>query len=161
MNALKHFKPQSVFLIIGLVFGLIFLVLNPPFNGNDESVHFLKASDISEAHFMPTIVKDGAGVVVPQGVEYITYEFRYRDPNPKLHINDIIHRLEYYKNYNNQSFVDISNVAIVIYPPVPYFASSVGIALGTLLNCSPLVLLYMANYWAYFCGYSLFIWLLE
>jgi uncharacterized membrane protein len=150
---LNNINPQTVLLIIGLIFGLSFVILNPPFNGNDESVHFYKASDISEGHIMPTIKGNRAGVVIPHGIEFIAYEFSYKDPNQKLDMSNITSKLCKYWNFKKRSFIDISNTAIINYPPIPYLASSIGIIIGKLLNLPPLILLYIGRL------FSLLLWI--
>ncbi len=47
-------KPTSFFLIIGIFFGLYFVITNPPGFGLDERAHFLRTYEIAQGSFMPT-----------------------------------------------------------------------------------------------------------
>lgn len=44
----NRLKPELVFLFLGLVFGVTFLMITPPFQVPDEPDHFLKAVQVSE-----------------------------------------------------------------------------------------------------------------
>jgi uncharacterized membrane protein len=44
---------EYLFLIIGLIFGLVLITANPPFHSNDEDRHFLHAYAISEGDIYP------------------------------------------------------------------------------------------------------------
>ncbi|MDR1820515.1 MAG: DUF2142 domain-containing protein [Methanobrevibacter sp.] len=54
----KNIKVENIFLILALFFGFLFLVLNPPFQVQDESEHYDKAYAISEGNILTsTIIK--------------------------------------------------------------------------------------------------------
>lgn len=63
-------SPQRVFLFIGLVFGLIFIFLTPPFLAPDEWNHFRRAYYTTEGGLKAHKLPDGsdAGGMVPEGV---------------------------------------------------------------------------------------------
>ena len=157
VNNLKNIKPEIAFLIIGLVFGVAFLLVTPPFQMGDESMHFYRAADVSEGHIMPEKLGDKSDVIITSSIESIAWKFP-RDlsnyPNNKLKITYITPLLSEPLNNEIKSSVDISTIAIVTYPPVPYLASALGMDLGKLFNLSPLFLLYIGRLM------NLIVWLL-
>ena len=50
---LHIFSPEKAFLFLGLIYGMIILVITPPFQVPDESNHFFRAYQVSEGHFIP------------------------------------------------------------------------------------------------------------
>jgi hypothetical protein len=56
---LRNIKPETAFIILAVIYGLSFLMINPPFQAIDEKTHFLRASDVSEGHMMPYQVMVG------------------------------------------------------------------------------------------------------
>ena len=147
MRRLLH-KPEIIFIIIGLVYGLAFLALNPPFQASDESVHFYRASDIAEGHLMPVKIKDKSGVNISMNLEIIAYKYSWNKiyyQKAKYNLNETFSRLNAKHDYRIKHFVNIANVAIVNYPPFPYLASAVGINIGKLFNLSPLLLMYLGR----------------
>jgi uncharacterized membrane protein len=52
MNIIKNIKVETIFLVLALIFGLLFLTLNPPFQVQDESEHYDKTYAISEGNIL-------------------------------------------------------------------------------------------------------------
>ncbi|AEG17345.1 DUF2142 domain-containing protein [Methanobacterium paludis] len=148
IHRLRNIKPEKVFLIIALIYGLSFLMINPPFQAIDEQTHYFRASDISEGHMMPQRVNGESLVTITEGMASLTSKFP-QDlsdyPNKKLRISDIVSGLSLPLNNNFKSSANIEIFAIVAYPPVPYLASALGMDLGKLFNLSPLFLLYIGR----------------
>lgn len=65
-NNSLYTKPQIVFLIIGLIYGLGFVFINPPLFPGDESEHFEKALYLSDGHIIPEVYDHHAGVFIPE-----------------------------------------------------------------------------------------------
>lgn len=141
MDVKLNIRPELIFLVLGLVFGMIFLLVTPPFQVSDETSHFFKAYDISEGHIFPGSIY----AYFPQSVVSTMIEFSYLqgNPNQKVNTNDIIFYLNQPLNPNKKSYIDISNV--VIYPPIPYLASAFVMFICKLFNLSPLILMYFGR----------------
>ncbi|AEG17344.1 DUF2142 domain-containing protein [Methanobacterium paludis] len=147
ISRLRNIKPEKAFIIIGIIYGLAFLLVTPPFQGFDEATHFYRAADVSEAHFMPQKSFDKAGVNISSDIYFVEYKFTPSDVNKnKIGINDIVSNLYKPLNDKNRVFVDISIVSIVTYSPVPYLSPALGIAIGRSLGLSPLLLLYIGRF---------------
>ncbi len=148
INRLRNIKPEKAFIIIGIIYGFAFLLVTPPFQVGDESMHFYRAADVSEGHIIPEKVGDKSEVVITSSIESIVWKFP-RDltnyPNNKLNLDYMLPLLHLPLNNNVKSSVDLSTIAIVTYPPAPYLASAIGIDLGKLFNLSPLFLMYLGR----------------
>lgn len=147
MNRIKSLNPQYVFIFLGLIYGVAFLLLIPPFQVPDEYEHYYKAWDVSDGNLIPEKIENKAGVYVPESVKIMTdnvyqkWKFFILN-NQKM---DMEYLLNLPLESNNNIFVDISKYAVVTYSPIPYMASALSIAVGKAFNLSPLILLYLGR----------------
>ncbi|MCE7697943.1 MAG: DUF2142 domain-containing protein [Methanobacterium paludis] len=143
---LKSIKPETIFLILAIIYGLTFLLINPPFQVPDEDIHFYKALGLTEGYLMPEKIGNGAGFPVPEDTCKLIESF---PPNinfyKKLTINDITSRINVNIDKNTTSFVDLSFIIAVTYSPIPYIIPSSAISIGKFFDLSPLLLLYLAR----------------
>jgi len=148
MNRIKSLNPQYVFIILGLIYGIAFLVLIPPFQVPDEYEHYYKSWDISNGHLIPEKIGNKAGVSVPESVKIMTdniyQKWKYYILNNQS--MDMRYLLNLPLKSSNNTFVDISKYAVVTYSPLPYLASGLSIALGKLFDLSPLILMYLGRF---------------
>ena len=156
MNRIKSLNPQYVFIVLGLIYGIAFLVLIPPFQVPDEYEHYYKSWDISNGHIIPEKIGNKAGVTVPESVKIMTdnvyQKWKYYILNNQSMDMEFLLNLPLKSSTN--TFVDISKYAVVTYSPLPYLASALSIALGKLFDLSPLILLYLGRFG------NLLLWLL-
>ena len=158
INKILSVKPETVFLIIGLIYGLGFLVVNPPLLGVDnEGEHFDKAVYLSEGYVIPKILNHHAGYYVPEGAYNLEVEFyTLRNMEEKIKIDDIFLLLyqplkEYSKVFTDNNpippipFTSVSFVAVITYSPIPYLASAFAMIIGKILNFSPIILMYIGR----------------
>lgn len=147
MKHISHFTPEKIFIILGLLFGITFLVINPPFQGADECIHFGKAIDISEGHIIPKKIGNNAGFTIPTNLQTISWKFPWDNDNyhKKFKISSTFSALNVRYNYESKNFVDVSDVAIITYPPFPYLAPSFVILIGKSINLPPLILMYLGR----------------
>ncbi|MCE7699887.1 MAG: DUF2142 domain-containing protein, partial [Methanobacterium paludis] len=146
INRLKNVKPQTAFIIIGLVYGLCFLMVTPPFQVPDEPAHFYKAFYLSDGHLIPEKVDITEGFYLPQSVVNLTnsYHDLISDPAKNKQKKGLVNNfLNMPLENDNKVTVNISNVAA--YPPAPYLASAAVINIGKLFNVSPLLLMYLCR----------------
>lgn len=138
MNLKRLNQPQNIFLVLALIFGIAFLIIIPPFMVPDEHFHFYKTYHVSEGHIFPQ--KDS--YYFPESIkitmeEYFPLNYQY---NNKTAINSIPTFLQIPLNPDKKIYSDISNIAI--YPPIPYLANSIMMAIFKLFNLAPLLMLY-------------------
>lgn len=154
---IKSLNPQYIFVVVGLIYGIAFLITIPPFQVPDEYDHYYKALDISNGNIIPVKIGNNlAGVYVPKSAKILTdniyqkWTFFIKDKE-KIGIYSLLNTPY---NSDDKVFVDISKFMVITYSPVPYLAAVLIITLGKLLDLSPLVLLYLGR-----LG-NLLIWLL-
>lgn len=146
-------SPESVsYLILSLVFGLLFIVLIPPFQVPDEPSHFLRAYQITQGDFIAekrVTMRYGpvAGGEVPvslvKTIRKVIDNIPH-NPHRKQNIADIITAFFYQLKRGEKSFFSFPNT--VMYSPVPYIPQVVGIAIGKAFDLSPLLLLYLGRF---------------
>ena len=148
MNNFRDINPQTAFLIIGLIYGLGFLLATPAFQVPDEYEHFYRSLYVSEGHIVPEKLGNLSGVYVPESVKQTSdtvnqewYTF-LQDRDNKTNLTPLLH-IPF--NSKNMVFEDISRIAVITYSPVPYLVSAFAIDLGKLFNLAPLVLLYIGR----------------
>jgi uncharacterized membrane protein len=146
INELRDIQPEKAFLIIGLIFGIAFLCINPPFQAPDESHHYYKSLYLSSGHIIPEKLANVSGVNIPENTVQVFKKFENIPFHPENKIN-----VSYEEIINiplqprNTIFIDMSNVGIVTYSPIPYLASGLFIFIGKLFNLSPLLLMYLGR----------------
>ncbi|MDR3223208.1 MAG: DUF2142 domain-containing protein [Methanobrevibacter sp.] len=129
-------KPEYVFVVLALIFGLIFVFANPPFQVPDEGSHFYKAFEISQGHLIPK-----SNVIhIPTSILII---YKFQSDEIVNNFSKISFYLSQPLNLNETSTINIANIAI--YPPLPYLATGIVIFLGGLFNSSPLFLMYLCR----------------
>lgn len=149
MNRLRDLKPETAFLIFGLIYGVCFLFATPALQVPDEYEHFYRALYISEGHVLPEKVGNMSGVYIPESAQLtssaISKEwFKFtRDRDDKINLTSL---LDIKFTSQNRVFEDISRIAVITYSPVPYIISAFAITLGKLLNLPPLVLIYLGRF---------------
>lgn len=150
INKFREIPPQKIFLIIGIIFGILFLIITPPFQVPDEEVHFYKVYTLSEGMLTPEKVGNETGYYVSQSLLYDTQKFRYLrfQPENKVKTNSIIFSLETPIN-SKVVFLDYHNVGVPIpigYPPIPYIVPALVMGLiSFIFNPSVLLLMYIGR----------------
>jgi len=157
-NKTFHIKPQTIFLIIGLIYGLSFVFVTPPLLLVDnEGEHFDKALYLSDGFVIPEISDHHAGYFVGKGAYDLEVKFyTLRNNHEKIHLNDILQLTSQTLNQENKVFTDtdptpptpvtaVSFCAIITYSPVPYIASAFAIIMGKIFGLSPIILMYIGR----------------
>ena len=151
----RNIQPQKVFLFLGIIFGVFFLLLVPPFQINDEPAHYYKAYVVSQGQLIPEKTGGVAGFYVPESLEK-TVETYYPMVNKyevKQNSLSYASTLNLPVNLNKRVYVE-KEMYTLVYPPLPYLASGLVMALASLLGASPLILMYLGRI------INLLVWLL-
>ena len=98
--------PETVFLAVGAVAGLLFVLATPAFEGADEPAHWRRAYQVSEGVILAERRGDQVGGFLPASVKARRGPLRP----------------------NERAFVDFRNSAV--YPPIPYLTHALAIRLG-------------------------------
>ncbi len=146
-GTLGNIGPVRFFLLVGAVFGLVFLFITPPFQGADEVVHFYRSYQLSEGKLVIDHSGKTAGGNLPVSlgkVVAITYtptitfypQIKYKEGATKYAASV---KLEPSK----KKLYEFSSTAN--YSPVSYAPSSIAMFFGRILNAGPIFLFYMAR----------------
>src|SRR5262245_35369643 len=124
-KSLPYIAPEYAFLAIGLVFGLILIYTNPPFQSNDEDRHFYNSYFASTGQITPRQNGDQIGGFLPTNLLNVTKSFqRLRFDNTKLSHGRVSSIATTPLAPESTTFYNNPNYSI---PPVPYLPFVVGI----------------------------------
>jgi len=65
INDLNQLNPEYIFVVLGLLFGLMIIYANPPFHSNDEDRHFYLAYEYAQGNFEPIVQNGKVGFNLP------------------------------------------------------------------------------------------------
>ena len=153
---LRTIPPELIFVLLGLIYGLAFLFVIPPFQGFDENSHFFRDMGLSEGHWMPEKIGGKVGIYDPEGAWELVNTFCPSTSTyfkEKLQVNDISSKFNIATD-SKEYFVDLSATAIVVYSPISYVMPAFAIEVGNFFNLPPLVLMYLVRL------VNLIVWLL-
>ena len=146
----KQLVPEKLFLLIGLVFGLTFVFVFPPMQSPDEQTHFYKAYQTAEFNLFPDrFTENGVvryGAQLPKSVYDESRIFL--EPvagKPTITFNTSLYRDRLDTPLEKSKTKMVGNEAGNVYSPVVYTPQAAGIKLGSLLNASPLILIWLGR----------------
>jgi uncharacterized membrane protein len=145
-TARRFSKPQNVLLLLGGLFGILFVFLTPPALVGDEPNHFFRAYQISEGVIIGEKREHLSGGWIPKSVLLVNRRLVgdiEMKPEVKFDTSLISEFLRLPLDEENKVFERFPNT--VIYNPIPYAPQAVGILIGRLFKASPLVLIYLAR----------------
>ncbi|MGA2295923.1 MAG: DUF2142 domain-containing protein [FCB group bacterium] len=136
-NNLLPLPIEYIFIVLGLIFGILFIFINPPFQTNDEDRHFYAAYSISEGQFVPYNKNNMSGTPLPRNLVMITQSFQGIPFYQGTKIN--VEKMEQTFNMplNEKDTVFNANPSLTTFP-IPYFASAIGIKVGGIINSNPI-----------------------
>lgn len=138
-------RPETYFLVLALVFGLLFLVYTPPYQVPDEPSHFFKAYAIGEGHILPEI-EDGHPVIrIPQNMllSVLWYSWMPLNPDSKHFYGSTLTNLR--APLDPDITLIVADTPTVFYPPIAYIAPGMTMGLAKLFEASPLLLMYLGR----------------
>ncbi len=139
---------DKIFVLFALPFGLILVLLTPPFQPMDERPHMLRAYQLSLAQIVPERREDPArlGGQLPQSlwVSAKAYERMYYNTKEKCNREEFRRLYRLPLETGNTAFLEFDNTAL--YSPVLYLPHLPGIILGRLFNLSPLKIMYLGRF---------------
>jgi uncharacterized membrane protein len=139
--------PERVVLVLGLVFGLTFVLLTPPFQVPDEPSHFYRSFQVSELRPLSVVNLNRGfrlGTSLPKSLATLVdtsdvVNVRFM-PNKKVDPAKLLPALRVPLNAHDREILPV-----LPYPPLGYIPQAAGIGVGRLLGGSPLLLLYLAR----------------
>lgn len=148
-----NLKPEKAFLACALIFGIFFCFANPPFEAPDETVHFLRAYEVSMGHMRAIQVYGGYGDFIPKSVVFLQYVL-------KVYSNEPYYILKYQLNGSFQNILKPLNPnqtmavrfdASATYSPVAYLPQAIGMFAGRILSLSALAIFLLGRLFNLIC----------
>ena len=151
-------KPENIFFIICLFWGVLFLLINPPFQAPDEDSHLYKIYGITQGSWnfkKITLNKINeidlgkkytfAGQILPTGLIEATMFNKDITFNPKekTDVNKTLEIAKIKLKKDNAVFV---GYPVPVYTPLSYMPAVVLIWLLSLFNAPPLFMLFAARF---------------
>ncbi len=146
-SKLRLVAPEKIFAVLISVFGILFLLITPPFQVADEYEHFYRAYHVSEGHWMAEKSNKIFGGFLPQSLSTVSQKVSSGVafyPENKQKIEDIFTAIRIPLEPDKRIF--ISYLTVAKYSPVPYFPQAVGIAIARFMGASPLALMYFGRF---------------
>ncbi len=146
LSCQQFFKsPEKAFVSIGLFFGILFLLVIPPFQVPDEPNHFFRAYQISEGKFVAEKRDNIVGGLIPQSLidSLGIWDGIKFHPQSKTTTKQVLETFKISLQKDEKLFVGFPNTAL--YSPIPYLPQAIGIALGKAFYLSPIILMYLGR----------------
>ena len=143
--------PEVVFACIALVFGLILVFVNGPFQIQDEKHHFWCSYNISKGDMVASREGEKVGGKIPKTVASLPITYNYLWSHPEVRVD----RDALWADFNrpleaeDEIFEDFFYQGY--YAPIVYFPQAAGISLGRMAEWSALKLMYAGRISALLC----------
>jgi uncharacterized membrane protein len=136
---LNIIKPEFVFLILASLFGLLFLLITPPFQVPDEYLHFDYAYAVSIGKLY------GGTSEIPSSIQWLADTTNSLPSHPEAKISYI--RLLAFTNIplNPSESVPTTYGPVSKYNPIPYIPVAISIVSARFLRLSPFDLFYFGR----------------
>jgi uncharacterized membrane protein len=129
----------KIFFPVVMIIGLTYMVTTPIFRGQDETLHFYRAYEISLGHVTSDFSDGVGGRLMPASLEKITL------PNVSdIKYSDTAAALAQPLNEDNVRFLNFPNSAL--YCPVPYYPQAFGIWLARVCGLGPAYMAYFGRF---------------
>ncbi len=141
---MQNINPGRFFVIVAIIFGLLFIMLTPPFEAPDEPVHFFRSYQVSTFNLSVDKVGNTYGGVLPKSLQdtvALTWDkpgLAFR-PNIKYSLGYTKQAL-YIKTTPEKHVYDFSTTGP--YSPVSYTPQALGVGLARLLKLPPILMMY-------------------
>lgn len=149
----RLFQAHWSFVFIGLLFGGLFIAMNPPLWGADEGAHFFRAYQVSQGQInQPKLIENGKslGGYIPDSFKRLdTLKVSDIADNPSGNPARQVDSVGAYMKIGNSIPSRERNVANpyspIIYPAVTYIAPATAMAIVNPFHPSTIALLYIAR----------------
>ncbi|KWT82952.1 DUF2142 domain-containing protein [Candidatus Magnetominusculus xianensis] len=148
------YVPEKVFLILGIVFGLLFVFVVPPFQAPDETNHFYRSYQLSEGRALAERRGGDVGGMLPESL-IKTAKTLSKDipghPENKQEVSEIIEAFKIPIDEGRRAFINFHYT--VLYSPVPFIPQAAAIYAGRHSGFTVLWLVYAGR------AANLFVWI--
>lgn len=138
---------ETMFLIFALIFGLLFVFIIPPFQGNDEPNHFSRGYQIAQGRIISNKTNSEVGDSLPASInrlyELSRYDYIRKNRYASQTIEDIKTLAGISLNRNEKIHTVFANTSV--YPPLAYTGIALGIKLSDIFSTPPLYSFYLGR----------------
>ena len=149
-------KPENLFIVIGFICGVLYLVITPPFQVADEDRHFYRAYQVAEGGWLPVTHDGQVGGWLPKSVVKSGSSTSYMKWNTarKITRHEIISQFHEPLSPEERVFMPFRSSA---YTPAAYLPAAVFMRIGIACKFSPILLMYTGRMVNLIC-WLLLIW---
>jgi len=138
-KTILHVRAEYLFIVLGVIFGLFFVFVNPPWQSNDEDRHFVHSYFMSHGQILPQQGDNKIGGPIPSNIVEVPKKFQGIRFSEKVKISK--KRLGELEDvplnpFNKQFYHD----HLYSYNPVGYVPTAAGIAFGQVFDSNPVSL---------------------
>lgn len=142
-----NLKIEKIFLLFSIIFGLLWMILLPPYQAPDERGHFLRSYMIADGKLMCENVQGkNAGSYFPVPLNELGQMIGANKISFHSEVKQnvgLIKKAFQVRTTNKTEFAELPTSCV--YSPIPYIPQSLGILIGKLVNSPPLMLFYLGR----------------
>lgn len=143
MKFIDKIKAEYIFLILGGLFGILFLFITPVFQVPDEPMHLLRACEVASGVIHNNKEGDITKDILPNRKIALKQNYSmFKEFNNKEHYTDLFEFKDLNYTHNNSGY------SFLLYLP-----SAIGIKITSLISSNPYIIFYAARL------FNLFSWL--
>jgi len=141
----QRIHPRLFFCVVGSFYGILMLLITPPFQVPDGFNHFYKAYQVSTGELLPYAENNRLGAHVPRSFVQFANSFSTIPwyPSSKTNLKKITEQFSLELNEDDKVFVDFPNTAL--YSPVSYIPQSIAVFVFRKLGFSPALIFYLTR----------------
>lgn len=142
---IKNIEIEKFFLYVSLFFGLIYVLILPPFQSVDEASHYYRGYSVISGNFHDVKVKGQVGNYLPSSLIELSNKFTYliKNVDNKVSLKQILESFKIKLVPEQRTFISFANTAL--YSPVPYITQIPGMFIAKSIGGGPLLILYLGR----------------
>lgn len=147
IRVLGRIRPEFIFVVLGLAFGVCLVFVTGPFQAPDESAHFRRAYHISDGYALGSRDGGRVGGLIPRGVIESIHDKTFyniaQHPENQINSKDLCESLNRPFDAREKVFATFPESAL--YFPVCYIPQAIGITIGRWCGLSVLEIMYLGR----------------
>lgn len=141
----KYWSIEKIFVIITLFFGVLYMLILPPFQSVDEEAHFFRTFQIAQGEFVAQNINGKIGGLLPRSLlkVHAIYAPLVKDIDQKVCLKKVKHSFSIKTDVKNRKFIEFPNSAL--YSPICYFSQVGGVMLGSIISDRLIITYYLGR----------------
>ncbi|MHC4783300.1 MAG: DUF2142 domain-containing protein [Planctomycetota bacterium] len=150
-SARKCLRPEWLFAGYALLFGVVLIFVNAPFQAPDEGAHFWRAYHVSQGDWISSRKGDAIGGEIPKSVAAITKTYDYLIGHPDIRVDRGAFGDDFNRPFDAEKKLFMNLFFPGLYVPFVYAPQAIGIAVARLCGFSALKMMYAGRLSALLC----------